>query len=239
MRDRGLFVIRLISVSVVTASLLCAMPTYYDITVPLYNDLPTYPGDPGINIENWRSIAKGDSANVSLVSFGAHTGTHVDAPAHFIKDGEVVENLPFESLIGEALVVVVPDDVMVLDKEFVSRHVPEGTERVLFETRNSWFWSEIPHVFHADFTHLNLEAATWLRDQGAKLIGIDYLSIERFKSGNHEVHLALLSHGVVILEGLFLFAVPPGRYQLYCLPMRLRSELGDGAPARAVLRSLD
>ena len=215
------------------------MSTYYDITVPLFNDLPTYPGDPGIEIENWRSLAKGDSANVSVVSFGAHSGTHVDAPAHFIPGGEVVENLPFESLIGEALVVQVPDDVIVIDKAFVSRQVPPGTERVLFETRNSGFWSEVPRVFHTDFTHLDLGAATWLRDNGAKLIGIDYLSIERFKSGNHEVHIALLSHGVVILEGLNLFAIPAGKYELYCLPLRLRSDLGDGAPARAVLRTLD
>jgi len=215
------------------------MPTYYDVTVALFNDLPTYPGDPGVKIENFRSIAKGDSANVSVVSFGAHSGTHVDAPAHFIKGGETVENLPFESLIGEALVVEVPDDVVVIDEAFVKRNVPPGTERVLFETRNSAFWSEFPRVFHTDFTHLNLGAATWLRDQGAKLIGVDYLSIERFKSGNHEVHLALLSKDVVILEGLNLFAVPAGRYELFCLPLRLRSELGDGAPARAVLRTLD
>src|SRR5688500_19412897 len=100
-------------------------------------------------------------------------------------------------------------------------------------------WSGVPHEFHTDFTHLNLEAATLLRDRGAKLIGIDYLSIERFKSGNHEVHLALLSKGVVILEGLFLFAVLAGKYELICLPMRLRSALGAGAPARAPLRTLD
>ena len=215
------------------------MPTYYDITVRLCNDLPTYPGDPGIQISEWRSLAKGDSANVSMASFGAHSGTHVDAPAHFIPGGEVVKNLPFESLIGEALVVEVPDDRIVIDKEFVSRNVPPGTERVLFETRNSAFWSEYPRVFHTDFTHLDLGAATWLRDHGAKLIGIDYLSIERFKSGNHEVHLALLSHGVVILEGLFLWAIPAGKYELYCLPLALDGDLGDGAPARAVLRTLD
>jgi arylformamidase len=135
--------------------------------------------------------------------------------------------------------VVVPDDVIVIDKAFVSRHVPSGTERVLFETRNSHFWSAEPLEFRADFTHLDLGAATWLRDNGAKLIGIDYLSIERFKSGNHEVHLALLSAGVVILEGLILWAIPAGIYELFCLPMRLRSDLGDGAPARAVLRTLD
>ena len=213
--------------------------TFYDVTVPLSNDLPTYPGDPGIEIGSWRSLAKGDSANVSVASFGAHSGTHVDAPAHFIDGAEVVENLPFDSLIGEALVVQVPADIVVVDQAFVSRHVPPGTERVLFETRNSLFWQEIPREFHKDFTHLDLGAATWLRDQGAKLIGIDYLSIERFKSGNHEVHLALLSKGVVIVEGLNLSGIPAGKYQLYCLPLRLRSELGDGAPARAVLQTLD
>ena len=215
------------------------MPTYYDVTVPLFNELPTYPGDPGIEIGNWRSLAKGDSANVSVVSFGAHTGTHVDAPAHFIEGAEKIESPPFASLIGEAVVVEVPDDYVDIDEVFVKAHVPPGTERVLFKTRNSAFWSETPLEFHKDFTHLNLGAATWLRDQGAKLIGIDYLSIERFKSGNHEVHLALLSKGVVILEGLNLINVPAGRYELICLPLRLRSELGDGAPARAVLRTLD
>lgn len=213
--------------------------TFYDVTVPLSNELPTYPGDPGIQIGDWRSFAKGDSANVSVVNFGAHTGTHVDAPAHFIEGAGKIESLPIESLIGEAVVVEVPEHYIVIDKAFVTAHVPPESERVLFKTRNSAFWSETPPTFHSDFTHLNLEAATYLRDQGAKLIGIDYLSIERFKSGNHAVHLALLSKGVVILEGLNLSGVPAGSYELICLPLRLRSELGDGAPARAVLRTLD
>lgn len=211
----------------------------YDVTVPLSNELPTYPGDPGIEIGDWRALAKGDSANVSVVSFGAHTGTHVDAPAHFIEGAAKVESMPLDLLIGEALVVEVPDNVLVVDEAFVTANVAPGTTRVLFKTRNSAFWNESEPQFHSDFTHLNLEAATRLRDQGAKLIGIDYLSIERFKSGTHEVHLALLSQGVVILEGLNLSDVPPGRYELICLPMRLRSSLGDGAPARAVLRTLE
>jgi arylformamidase len=205
----------------------------------LSNELPTYPGDPGIQIGDWRSLAKGDSANVSVVNFGAHTGTHVDAPAHFIEGGETIEWLPLDSLIGEALVVEAPDNYLVIDEQFVSRHVPRGTMRVLFKTRNSAFWSEMPPEFHSDFTHLNLEAAIWLRDQGAKLVGIDYLSIEKFKSPGHPTHLALLSKGVVIVEGLNLAGVPAGRYELFCLPLRLRSPLGDGAPARAVLRTLE
>ncbi|HET7113840.1 MAG TPA: cyclase family protein [Pyrinomonadaceae bacterium] len=212
---------------------------FYDVTVPLSNELPTYPGDPGIQIGDWRSLAKGDSANVSVVNFGAHTGTHVDAPAHFIEGAAKIETLPLDALIGEALVVEAPNDCHVIDGDFVQARVAPGTERVLFKTRNSAFWNEPEPQFHSDFTHLILEAATWLRDQGAKLVGIDYLSIERFKSPGHPTHLALLTKGIVILEGLNLSDVPPGRYELFCLPLKLRSHLGDGAPARAVLRTLE
>jgi arylformamidase len=215
------------------------MPTYYDVTVPLSNDLPTYPGDPGIKISNWRSLSKGDSANVSMVSFGAHTGTHVDAPAHFIEGAGKVENLPLDALIGQAMVVEAPDEYRVIDEDFVRANVAHGTARVLFKTRNSAFWNEPKPQFHTDFTYLTVEAATLLRDQGAKLVGIDYLSIEKSKSPGHPTHVALLSRGIVILEGLNLSDVPAGRYELICLPLKLRSELGDGAPARAVLRTLE
>ena len=212
---------------------------FYDVTVPLSNDLPTYPGDPGLQIADWRSLSNGDSANVSVVNFGAHTGTHVDAPAHFIDGASKLESLSLDALIGEAVVVEAPNDHLVIDEAFVTAHVPRGTERVLFKTRNSAFWNEMPPRFHSDFTHLNRDAATWLAGQGAKLVGIDYLSIEKFKSPGHPTHLALLSKGVVIVEGLNLTGVPAGKYELFCLPLRLRSHLGDGAPARAVLRALD
>jgi arylformamidase len=212
---------------------------FYDVTVPLSNDLPTYPGDPGIQIGEWRALSKGDSANVSVVNFGAHTGTHVDAPAHFIEGASKIESLPLEKLIGEAVVVEVPVDIVEIGHEFVTEHVPPTAERVLFKTRNSAFWNEPEPHFHTDFTHLNLQGAQKLRDQGVKLVGIDYLSIEKFKSPGHPTHLALLEQGIVIVEGLNLSDVPAGRYELICLPMRLRSELGDGAPARAVLRTLD
>ena len=212
-------------------------PMIYDVTVPLSNELPTYPGDPGIKVGDWRSLANGDSANVSVVNFGAHTGTHVDAPAHFIEGAAKIESLPLDSLIGECLVVEVPQDRLVVDEPFVTANVPPGTTRVLFKTRNSAFWSTTE--FHSDFTYLDLGAATWLQQQGAKLIGIDYLSIEKFKSPGHPTHLALLSHGVVILEGVNLTDVAPGKYELICLPLRLRSDLGDGAPARAVLRTVE
>ena len=211
----------------------------YDVTVPLSNDLPGWPGDPEIQIRDWRTLSNGDGANVSMLNFSAHSGTHVDAPAHFIEGAAKVETLPLEVLIGEAQVIEVPDGCHAIDEEFVLAHCALGITRLLFKTRNSAFWSEPKLEFRTDFTYLDLNAATKLVQQGAKLIGIDYLSIEKFSQENHETHHALLSHGVIILEGLNLSDVPAGKYELICLPLRLRSNKGDGAPARVVLRTLE
>lgn len=211
----------------------------YDVSVRLSETTPTYPGDPGIEIKSWKSLADGDSANVSLLHLGAHSGTHVDAPAHFIKDAGRVETLPLEALIGEAQVVEVPDNIITIDSSFVAANYQPGGERILFKTRNSSFWSGENSVFHTDFTHLDLSAAEYLVSQGAKLVGIDYLSIERFKSQTHETHLALLSKGIVILEGLDLREVSAGIYELICLPLRIAGGNGDGSPVRAVLRTLN
>ena len=211
----------------------------YDLSVPISGDLPTYPNDPGIEIRDWSSFAKGDNANVSALSFGAHTGTHVDAPAHFIEGMRKVETLNLDVLIGEADVIEVPEESRVIDEQFVAANCTPGTIRVLFKTRNSNFWTTDKTDFRTDFTYLELNAAEWLVAHDVKLVGIDYLSIEKFGSQDHEVHRALLSRDVVILEGLNLSEVPRGRYELICLPLRLRSALGDGAPARAVLRTLE
>lgn len=211
----------------------------YDLSAPISNVLPTYPGDPAIQIQDWSSLAKGDSANVSALSFGAHTGTHVDAPAHFIEGTKKVESLELEILIGEAEVIEVPPDQLTISEEFVTRNCAPGTVRVLFKTRNSKFWTTDKTDFRTDFTYLDVRAAEWLVGQGVKLVGIDYLSIEKFGSKDHEVHRALLSHEVIILEGLNLSEVQAGKYELICLPLRLRTHLGDGAPARAILRTLD
>jgi arylformamidase len=209
----------------------------YDLSVPLCDEIPTYPGDPGIEIRDWFSLAQGDSANVSVLRFGAHTGTHVDAPAHFIEGAARVESLSLDVLIGEAHVVEVPKDRNSIDEVFVNDHCPPEAQRVLFKTRNSDFWSG-PRQFRKDYTYLELDAAKQLVNRGIVLIGIDYLSIEQFGQEGHPTHLALLSQGVVILEGLNLCDVSPGRYELICLPLRIRSGKGDGAPARAVLRTL-
>jgi len=124
-----------------------------------------------------------------------------------------------------------------IDEEFALSHCAPDTTRILFKTRNSAFWSESEPQFHTDFTYLDLKAAQALVERGIKLVGIDYLSIEKYDSPKHETHLALLSRGVVILEGLNLTDIPAGQYELICLPLRLRSSKGDGAPARVVLRN--
>ena len=210
----------------------------YDLSVPISTELPTYPGDPRIEIDDWATLANGGGANVSALRFGVHTGTHVDAPAHFIEGAKKVEKLDLDALIGEAQVIEVPAADLIIDEDFVAKNCAPGTTRVLFKTRNSAFWTTDNTEFRTDFTHLDLGAAQRLVDQGVRLVGIDYLSIEMFAAKDHEVHRALLSHEVIILEGLNLAEVPAGRYELICLPLRLHTHLGDGAPARAVLRTL-
>jgi len=209
----------------------------YDVSVPLSAATPTYPGDPGIEIRDWLTIAAGDSANVSLLHFGAHSGTHVDAPAHFIKAGNTVSSLPLASLIGKAEVIEVPSNVSVINEAFVLANCAAGSERILFKTRNSAFWKE--SEFRSDYTYLDKTAAAHLVKLQIKLVGIDYLSIERFKSETFETHIVLLRNNIVVLEGLNLSEVPAGTYELICLPLKIAGGNGDGAPARTVLRTLD
>jgi len=207
----------------------------YDITVPIRAGMPIYEGDPGLNIEPWSSMEKGDSANVSFLHFGAHTGTHVDAPAHFIEGAARIESLPLESLIGPARVIRVPDSNTEIGPEFLAASDLSGVERIIFHTRNSGFWNE---GFRKDFTALSPDGAEMLVDLKVKLVGSDYLSIEKFRSGHHRTHRTLLEKGIVIVEGLNLGGVPDGDYELICLPLRISDGAGDGAPARVVLRTL-
>jgi arylformamidase len=211
---------------------------FHDISVPLSPNVPIYPGDPELEIHPWKSLVKGDSANLTYLRLGAHTGTHVDAPAHFIRGAARVESMSLENLIGPAQVVEVPDEQEMIEAPFVEEFIKSGIERVLFKTRNSRFWTEKKSEFQTHFTYLDVDAANYLVHLGIKLVGIDYLSIEKFKSADHETHLALLSNNVVILEGLNLANVNPGTYELICLPLKIASGDGDGAPARAVLREM-
>jgi arylformamidase len=211
----------------------------YDVSVPLSAATPTYPGDPGIDIKQWLTLAKGDAANVSLITFGLHSGTHVDAPAHFIAGGAKVESLPLESLMGEAEVVEVPDQIRVIEEDFVTANCVNGSQRILFKTRNSAFWSHPENGFREDYTYISPAAAGRLVELGVRLVGIDYLSVEQFKSVTFQTHHTLLSSGVVILEGLDLREVTRGSYELICLPLKIAGGSGDGAPARVILRTLN
>ena len=210
----------------------------YDVSVPLSSNTVTYPGDPGIQIKASLLLANGDHANVSLINFGLHSGTHVDAPAHFIEGGAKVGSMPLDSLLGEAEVVEVAPHINVIDKKFVVTNCVNGSQRVLFKTRNSVYWGDTERGFHEDYVYIDPNAARWLVESGVKLVGIDYLSVEKFNSNSFPTHLAFLSRGVVIVEGLDLRAVPAGQYELLCLPLKIAGGSGDGAPARVILRTL-
>lgn len=210
----------------------------YDVSVPITAATPVYPGDPGIDVQQWSALARGDSANVSFLHLGAHTATHVDAPSHFIEGANKVSELPLDVLIGPARVIEVPNAMMEVDVDFIGKLDLDSMTRLLFKTRNSAFWFEPGRVFRRDFTYLTAAAAEVLVDKGVRLVGVDYLSVEKFKSGTHPTHLSLLSRGVVILEGLNLLHVPAGDYELICLPLLIAEGTGDGAPARTVLRTL-
>jgi len=208
----------------------------YDVTVPISEGVPIYEGDPPASVKTEAAMARGDAANVSSLCFGAHTGTHVDAPNHFIEGTRRVEDLEIEKLIGPCRVVEVAGDVKAIERA----HLPEltGVKRLLFKTRNSAFWNTPEDGFRTDFTHITPDAAQELADSGIELVGIDYLSVEKFGSTDFATHKILLEKEVVLLEGVDLREVPPGDYELICLPLKYLGSTGDGAPARTILRSI-
>jgi arylformamidase len=209
----------------------------YDVTVPISAKTPTFPGDPSIDFHVTASIEKGDPANVTLLHFGAHTATHVDAPNHFIEGTSRVIDMPLDVLIGAARVIEIPDDVDAIDASRLNEL--QGATRVLFRTRNSQFWSEMDKGFRKDFTYITPDAAQVMVDAGVKLVGIDYLSVEKFGAEKFTTHTILLSNNVVIIEGLDLREVVAGEYELICLPLKVSGGTGDGAPARTVLRTFE
>ncbi len=208
--------------------------SYHDISLTLIPGLPVWPGDTQIEFERTRDMAAGAKANVTRVVLSAHTGTHVDAPLHFIEEGEDVSTLALETLIGPAQLVEAADaheiDAAVLD----SLSIPAGTERLLIKTRNSRFWREAKATFRTDFVAVTASGAVWLVEHGIRLVGVDYLSVAPYGDST-STHVTLLRAGVIPVEGLNLSAVHPGRYQLICLPLKLGG--CEGAPARAVLVS--
>lgn len=207
----------------------------YDVTIAVSEVVPTFPGDPKVKIDVCAAIANGDPANVSQIWLGVHTATHVDAPNHFIEGTRRVHELDLYKLVGECQVVELKEDVMAIEPQHVESL--NGIERVLFKTRNSYFWSEPEKGFRTDFTYIEPAAAQMLVEKGAKLVGIDYLSVEKFGAKSFDTHIVLLENEVVIIEGLDLREVPAGNYELFCLPLKIVGGTGDGAPARTILRS--
>jgi arylformamidase len=208
------------------------MAKFYDVTVPLSGQVPTFPGDPPFRMDFVHRIADGKPYNCAHLDMGAHSGTHVDAPYHFLTDGATVDQLPLEILLGKARVVPVPsrDAVRRADLEEIDF---SNDLRLLFKTRSSGQLKSAP--FQEDFVYLEPEAAAYLVDQGIKLVGIDSLSIEKFGSRDFLAHHALLAAGVVVLEGLDLSDVDPGEYEMTCLPLRIVG--ADASPARVILRA--
>lgn len=208
----------------------------YDITLPISESLATWPGDPAVSIELASSLAKGDEANVTRLSLGAHTGTHIDAPSHFEPDGIGVDALPLDLLVGPCRVLDLTGEAGPIGRRTLARCDLQGVSRALFKTANSEIWNRDAGRFCETFVGLSKEGAAFLIERGIRLAGIDYLSIEPFQSRGHPTHHLLLRNGVVILEGVNLSGVPAGDYELIALPMKV--EGADGAPARAVLRTL-
>lgn len=212
------------------------MSNYIDISVSVSPKLPRWPGSPAIEFQRHLDLERGDIANDTTVRFSVHTGTHVDAPLHFLKDGHSVDRMPLDVLMGPVIVADLSDVDVITAATLDQLALPPSTERLLIRTRNSMLWQGNVREFKPEFVALTADAAQWIVDHGILLVGIDYLSIQRFYDGP-ETHLILLRAEIVIIEGLNLANVEAGYYELLCLPLKLVGV--EGAPVRAVLVKRD
>jgi len=204
----------------------------FDISIGIDENLPLWPGDPELRLHWAANIEQGDLVNLTELSMGIHTGTHIDAPLHFLPNGKPIDSLSLNVFVGEAQVVAIPQDVNLITVDILQDVCEINAARILFKTKNSQLWET--SKFQQDYVALEASAAQWLVDQGVQLVGIDYLSIAPFKdpAPTHEI---LLSNDVVIIESLDLRLVKPGIYTLICLPLKLVGR--EAAPARAILLS--
>ena len=211
---------------------------YYDITVPISQDMLIWPGDPKVTLRQVSSISKGAESNITQLRMSVHTGTHIDAPKHFLDDGNTIDRISLEQLIGPVFVMVFEEEISLITKETITKHkdfdILSDIKKVLFKTRNSRLWHSDSKAFRKDFVGLDHSAAQLLADLGMELVGVDYLSIATFNE-TEEPHKILLEQGVVLLEGIDLTGVPQGSYELFCLPLLLQG--CEGSPARVILKS--
>jgi arylformamidase len=206
--------------------------TLHDISLTISEDLPTWPGDPPIELRKISQIDQGDLANVTHLSTPVHMGTHIDAPDHFLNNGKTVETIPLEYFIGPVLVVHIDGSKIISAEDLIAQNISPTTERLIFKTSNSNYWKNNINVFQEDFIALGPDASELLVKMGIKVVGVDYLSVAAY----HEpvpTHKILLDANILIIEGLDLSQIDPGEYKLYCLPLKIGSS--DGAPARVLL----
>lgn len=211
------------------------MTDWIDISVPVRNGMVHWPGDPTFHIERAEDQDKGDGATVSRMTLGVHTGTHMDAPLHFIRGGRSIDTMPLEATIGPARVIAISDPHSIKRDELAAHSISRG-ERLLFKTGNSEHsWKT--DAFDENFVFISQGAAGYLAEIGVQTVGVDYLSVGGYREDGPETHQALLGAGIWIIEGLNLSMVEPGEYELVCLPLRLMGS--EGSPARAILRTSD
>jgi arylformamidase len=205
---------------------------WIDLSVPLHSGMAHWPGDPEPSFERISEIAQGAAANVTMCRMTAHTGTHMDAPCHFLDGKDGIDRFPLSLAVGPARVIAVPRAPVVGRAQLETKDIKPG-ERLLFKTRNSdRRWDN--QDFETGFVALDASGARLLVERGVSLVGVDYLSVGLFQGDGVETHQLLLGNGIWILEGLNLAAVPEGEYELVCLPLRIAG--CDGSPARAILR---
>lgn len=230
---------------VLACSLSCAQPnhgaplgagsTWLDVTTTLDpSTTPVYEGDPPMRFDFVKDMRKGDVLTLSAYTLGAHSGTHIDAPMHFVRDGVSIDRVAVDRLIGPARVIEIADDVQVIDAAELQRHDWRNTPRILFRTRSSIHGWMMSPAFHRDFAYIAPDAAQLLADANVQLVGIDYLSAEQFGAPAPRTHQILLGKGIPIVEGLSLVNVSAGDYDLIVLPIKVGGH--EGAPARAVMR---
>lgn len=205
---------------------------WIDISLTIYPEMPYWPDNPAVEIEPSQCLAHGDVCNVSQLTIGTHTGTHIDGINHFIKDGMGVDRMPLDATVGKARVIEIKDPKQITVAEIEPHNLQPG-ERILFKTRNSTHALKSVD-FVEDFVHISTEAANYLAQKQVRTVGVDYLSVGGYQGNVVEVHRALLGSGIWAIEGLDLSQVEPGEYELICLPIKLKD--GDGGLARGILR---
>jgi arylformamidase len=218
-------------------------PEWIDISIPLGRDIPELPleaaaGDMKVSgVERFFDVEKGDKVTMSRIEMDSHDGTHIDSPLHFIKGGSTIDEMPLSTSVGPASVIEIKSQKEITVEELEPYRIRKG-ERILFKTINSpRVYAE--RVYKGNYVAISPDSANYLADIGISLVGLDYLTIAGMDPPENinTVHLAFLSKGIYILEGINLHGVNPGHYELICLPLRL--DKGDAGPCRAVIRSID